>query len=203
MKSKASKGFIFEKKQQKTFDSLGRGSASGNAHQDKKVFLLLFFQKKQVSLACLCFLLLTPPALAQDAEPTGPQPTLPTEPLTIIGDDGTKHQFTVELPVTQIQQDTGEMFRTFIPADHGMLFMWPQPQVSQMWMKNCPVPEDMLFIGADGTIKGIAEMTVPYSEKTISSGVPVMATLELQGGITAALGISVGDKVIAKQFGGG
>jgi len=30
-----------------------------------------------------------------------------------------------------------------------------------------------------------------------------MATLELQGGITAAEDINVGDKVIAKQFSGG
>jgi uncharacterized membrane protein (UPF0127 family) len=142
------------------------------------------------------------PALAQ-VDPTGPQPTLPTEPLTIIGDDGAPHHFTVELPVTEQQQDTGEMFRTNIPADTGMLFMWPTPQVSEMWMKNCPVPEDMVFIGADGVIKSIAEMTVPYSLKNISSGVPVLATLELQGGLTDTLGISVGDKVIAKQFGGG
>ncbi len=141
-------------------------------------------------------------APAQD-DPTGPQPTLPTEPLAIVDDHGGVHHFTVELPVTEQQQDTGEMFRTFIPLDAGMLFMWPQPQVSEMWMKNCPVPEDMVFIGADGIIKAIAEMTVPYSLKDISSGVPVKATLELQGGITAADDIDVGDKVIAKGLGGG
>jgi uncharacterized membrane protein (UPF0127 family) len=135
--------------------------------------------------------------------PTKAQPKLPTETLSIISDDGKTHVFTVELPVTEQQQETGEMFRTSIPADTGMLFMWPQPQVSEMWMENCPVPEDMVFIGADGTIKSIAENTVPYSLKNVSSGVPVMATLELQGGITAAEDINVGDKVIAKQFNGG
>jgi uncharacterized membrane protein (UPF0127 family) len=69
-----------------------------------------------------------------------------------------------------------------------------------MWMKNCPVPEDVVFIGSDGLIKGIAENTVPYSLKGNSSPVPVIATLELQGGITEALDISVGDKVIAKHI---
>ncbi len=135
--------------------------------------------------------------------PTKAQPKLPTETLSIISDDGKTHVFTVELPVTEQEQATGEMFRKSIPADTGMLFMWPQPQVSEMWMENCPVPEDMVFIGADGTIKSIAENTVPYSLKNISSGVPVMATLELQGGLTAAENINVGDKVIAKQFSGG
>ncbi len=141
--------------------------------------------------------------VARGEEPTKAQPKLPTETLSIVSDDGKTHVFTVELPVTEQEQETGEMFRTNIPADTGMLFMWPQPQVSEMWMENCPVPEDMVFIGADGTIKSIAEDTVPYSLKNISSVVPVMATLELQGGLTAALDINVGDKVIAKQFSGG
>jgi len=150
------------------------------------------------------FLLVAGLAAAQDDDPTGPQPKLPTESLSIVSDSGKTYNFTVELPVTELQQDTGEMFRTSIPADAGMLFMFPPPEAEHdMWMKNCPVPEDMVFIGADGTIKSIAEMTVPYSEATVSSGGPVIATLELQGGITATDGISVGDKVIAKQFGGG
>ncbi len=140
---------------------------------------------------------------ARADDPTGPQPKLPTEQLSIVSDDGKNHVFTVELALTETQQDTGMMFRTAIPAATGMLFPWPQPQVSEMWMKNCPVPEDMIFIGADGTVKAIAEMTVPYSLKTISSGVPVAATLEVQGGMTAALDINVGDKVVAKQFNGG
>jgi uncharacterized membrane protein (UPF0127 family) len=142
-------------------------------------------------------------ARADYITPTGPQATLPTETLTIIDDNGQRHVFTVEVASTEAEQDTGEMFRTSIPANKGMIFPWTQPQISQMWMQNCPVPEDMVFIGSDGVIKAIAENTVPYSTATISSGVPVAATLELQGGLTATLNISVGDKVIAKQFGGG
>ena len=139
-------------------------------------------------------------AHADPGDPTGPQPKLPTEPLTIIGDDGKSHHFTVELPVTVQQQDTGEMFRTSIPPDAGMLFVWPQPEVSEMWMKNCPVPEDMVFIGDQGTITHIAEDTVPYSLANIGSGGPVRATLELQGGITEKLDIRVGDKVSGVVF---
>jgi uncharacterized membrane protein (UPF0127 family) len=141
-------------------------------------------------------------ACAQTDDPTGPQPKLPTEKLTIVSADGKSHVFTVELALTTQQQDTGLMFRPTVPADTGMLFPWAQPQVSLMWMKNTIAPLDMVFIGADGTVKAIAENTVPYSLRTISSGVPVIATLELQAGITAADDISVGDKVIAKQLGG-
>jgi uncharacterized membrane protein (UPF0127 family) len=154
-------------------------------------------------LALLASLCLPIAAHADAGDPTGPQPKLPTEQLTIIDDNGKSHLFNVELPATEQEQDTGEMFRTSIPPDAGMLFLQPQPQVWQMWMKNCPVPEDMVFINPNGTIASIAEMTVPYSLKTISSGTPVLATLELQGGITATDNISAGDKVIAKQFPGG
>jgi len=41
---------------------------------------------------------------------------------------------------------------------------------------------------------------VPFSLGIESSDVPVTSVLELQGGITAKDGISVGDKVVAKQF---
>lgn len=158
---------------------------------------------KVFAFGFMAALLMTGVARAQNDDPTGPQAKLPTETLTIVSDDGTKHVFTVEVAETEQQQDTGLMFRKSVPADTGMLFPWSQPQVSEMWMKNTIVPLDMVFIGADGTIKAIAEDTVPYSLRTISSGVPVLATLELQAGITAADNINVGDKVIAKQFGGG
>ncbi len=141
--------------------------------------------------------------LARADDPSGPQPKLPTETLTIISDDGKSHVFTVEVASTETQQDTGLMFRKVVPADTGMLFPWPQPQISDMWMKNTIAPLDMVFIGADGTVKAIAENTVPYSLRDISSGVPVLATLELAAGVTAAADINVGDRVIAKQFGGG
>jgi uncharacterized protein len=157
---------------------------------------------KVLALGLVAAMMTAGMACAQTDDPTGPQPKLPTETLTIIADSGKSYDFTVEMALTTQQQDTGLMFRTLVPADTGMLFPWPQPQMSEMWMKNTVVPLDMVFIGPDHTIKAIAENTVPYSLRAISSGVPVIATLELQGGITAADDINVGDKVISKQLGG-
>jgi uncharacterized membrane protein (UPF0127 family) len=143
-------------------------------------------------------------AAAQDVDNpiTAAQPTLPTEPLAIKTASGKVWNFNVEIPSTARQQEVGEMFRTNIPATSGMLFVWTTPSDQAMWMENCPVPEDMVFIAADGTILAIAESTVPYSTKAISAGQPEAAVLELQGGITATDDISVGDKVIAKPFTG-
>jgi uncharacterized membrane protein (UPF0127 family) len=59
----------------------------------------------------------------------------------------------------------------------------------------------MVFINQDGTIRSIAEDTVPQSLAVIDSRGPVRATLELAAGTTARLGIVVGDKVTQRIFG--
>ena len=140
-------------------------------------------------------------AWADASDATGPQPTLPTTKLTIMSSDGKSHVFNVELPVTEQQQMTGEMFRTAVPANTGMLFDWGLPRESQMWMKNTLLPLDMVFINPDGSIRAIAEDTVPQSLAVIDSHGPVRATLELQGGLTAKLNIRVGDTVKQRIFG--
>jgi uncharacterized protein len=140
-------------------------------------------------------------AFAQAPEPTGPQPELPKEKLVIVTRDGAKHLFNVEMALTPEQQRVGEMFRKTVPADGGMLFDWGHPQQSMMWMKNTLVPLDMVFINQDGTIRSIAEQTVPESLATVDSRGPVRATLELAGGVTAKLIIRVGDRVEQRIFG--
>ncbi|HVB67525.1 MAG TPA: DUF192 domain-containing protein [Acetobacteraceae bacterium] len=134
------------------------------------------------------------------SDPKGPQPELAREHLTIITQDGKRHAFDVEMARTQQQQITGLMYRTKVAPDGGMLFVWPTPIVSQMWMKHTLVPLDMVFIRADGTIDSIAEDTVPQSLRVISSHGKVTATLELAGGTTRRLGITVGDKVEGPMF---
>lgn len=132
---------------------------------------------------------------AQDtAEPTQAQPTLPQEKLSIHS-GAASHTFSVELATTPRQQQVGEMFRTQIAPESGMLFLWQTPQQSDMWMENTLVPLDIVFIAPDHRIQAIAENAVPRSLAHISSHGPVIATLELPGGTTARLGITVGDKI--------
>jgi len=150
----------------------------------------------------LALLALAPLAVrAQPAEPTGPQPELPKEKLAIVSRDGVRHDFNVEMAMSPEQQTVGLMFRPTVPPDGGMLFDWGAPRDSQMWMRNTVAPLDMVFINADGTIRSIAENTVPQSLAIIDSRGPVRATLELAAGTTKRLNIRVGDKVIQRIFG--
>ena len=144
--------------------------------------------------------LLAPSVWAQLPEPTGPQPDLPKEKLVIVGHDGRDHVFNVEMALSEDQQTVGEMFRKSVAPDGGMLFDWGFARPSQMWMRNTLVRLDMVFINADGTIRAIAENTTPRSLAVIDSHGPVRATLELAGGITAKLGIRVGDVVKQRIF---
>jgi uncharacterized membrane protein (UPF0127 family) len=132
---------------------------------------------------------------------TGPQPELPKEKLVVVTHDGKQHVFNVEMAMTYPQQETGLMFRPTVPADGGMLFDWGHDMDSKMWMKNTIAPLDMLFIGSDGTIRHIAENTVPESLATIDGKFPVRATLEMAAGTAERLDIRVGDKVLQRIFG--
>jgi uncharacterized protein len=132
---------------------------------------------------------------------TGPQPELPKEKLVIVTHDGKHHDFNVEMALTDQQQETGLMFRPSVPANGGMLFDWGSERESQMWMKNTIASLDMLFIASDGTIRHVAERTVPQSLAIVDGEFPVRATLEMAAGTAERLDIRVGDKVLQRIFG--
>ena len=52
----------------------------------------------------------------------------------------------VDLALTPEEQETGLMFRTELPKDYGMLFVFAKQQPLQFWMKNTWVDLDMIFI---------------------------------------------------------
>ncbi|WP_290885919.1 DUF192 domain-containing protein [Hoeflea sp.] len=115
-----------------------------------------------------------------------------SEPLVITTGNG-RVSFSVELATTPQTRASGLMHRQSMSPDHGMLFRFDQTRQVLMWMKNTPLPLDMLFIDDQGTIVGIAEDTTPFSEDVIASPGPVRYVLELNAGTAGLKGISVGD----------
>jgi hypothetical protein len=112
-----------------------------------------------------------------------------------------KQSFMVELATTPDQMRVGLMFRSDLPADGGMLFIYPSEQQVQFWMQHTVIPLDMLFIGADGHIKHIAQRTIPLDETPIPSVEPVKSVLEVNGGTVERLGIKTGDMVRSPALG--
>jgi len=122
-----------------------------------------------------------------------------TEILEIASKTGV-HVFSVELAKTDADRSRGLMYRKSLPAGRGMLFDFERDQMVSMWMRNTYISLDMIFIRRDGTIARIAENTEPLSERTISSGVPVRAVLEVIAGTSRRLGLAPGDRVAHPMF---
>lgn len=140
---------------------------------------------KKILVAVL--LLWTSPGIAQ-----------PLPELTIHTARGPQ-VFRVEVTRTDAERERGLMFRQHLPKMQGMLFPYPYPDYLTFWMKNTPLPLDLIFIGAGNQIVHIHPMAVPYSTDLITTPVPALSVLEINGGLCAELGIAVGDKVALPQ----
>jgi uncharacterized membrane protein (UPF0127 family) len=125
---------------------------------------------------------------------TAPLEELSAFPQTTltISSGSARHLFTIWVANTPARGEQGLMFVRELPADHGMVFVDPQPRVWTMWMKNTYIPLDMLFVAVDGRVLKIAH-AVPHDESIISSDVAVNGVIELQGGISDKLHLKVGD----------
>jgi len=135
----------------------------------------------------LLFSMLTVWALA--AAQSGFSAELPTTKLTIG-----KHTLTAELAVSPAEQQTGLMNRFSLKPDHGMLFVYAQPQPLAFWMRNTFVALSIAFIGGDGTIVDIQDMQ-PQTDDTHVSRAPAQFALEMKKGWFAERGIVAGDTV--------
>ena len=149
---------------------------------------------KRLSLLLVATLLAACSPNAPKAENTSSARQISALPLTIRTANGS-HRFTVEVALTERQQERGLMFRQSIAPDAGMLFPMDPPRTASFWMKDTLIPLDMLFIHTDGSIAFLKANAAPYSREPVSAGIPVAAVLELRGGRAAELGIREGDHV--------
>jgi len=118
--------------------------------------------------------------------------TLPTDPtpLVVDGSNG-KHNFSIEIANTPDEQEQGLMFRRDMPDDHGMLFAFDQSEPLAFWMKNTPMPLDLVFISKRGEVKAVRQGR-PFSTDIISPDQPALFVLELKAGMAEKAGISDG-----------
>ena len=82
-----------------------------------------------------------------------------------------------------------------MPADHGMLFVFPQAEALTFWMKDTPLPLSIAFVDTQKRILNIADMQ-PFDDRTFhqSEGMAMYA-LEVNQGWFAARGIGPGTVV--------
>ena len=143
-----------------------------------------------MSILCLSFLLSGQSSDGDDLDAAFGKDT-----LVIAASEHACYVFDIYLATTREQQARGLMYVRHMPDFTGMLFVYRQPRVLSMWMKNTYVPLDMLFIRADGSIANIETNTEPLSLKSISAIEPLNFVLELNAGVTGRLGIDTESRV--------
>ena len=105
-------------------------------------------------------------------------------------------RFDVYLATNREQQMRGLMYVRELPETTGMLFTYRSEGQRSMWMRNTYIPLDIAFARGDGTIINIARDTVPLSEESIASEGPATYVLELNAGVTEALSIEPGSRLL-------
>ena len=141
--------------------------------------------------------LLSGPATAEDSL----DETFKREVLIIEASEHACYRFDIYMAFNTAQQRRGLMHVRQLPQFSGMLFVYSEPGIRSMWMKNTYIPLDMLFIRGDGTVSSVAANTEPLSLESVRSKEPVNFVLELNAGVSKKLRIDADSKLIFDQPG--
>lgn len=115
---------------------------------------------------------------------------------------GITHRLEVEIAESVVQRERGLMYRTAMPAESGMLFVYPAAQWGGFWMFNTLIPLSIAYADADGVIVQITDMLPCMSQEASACALsdyravaPFQYGLEVNQGYFAARGIGVGDRI--------
>jgi len=106
--------------------------------------------------------------------------------------------FRVGIADSSEEQALGLMFRDSMPADEGMIFIFPNEAPRSFWMKNTRIPLDIMYFDKDLKLVSISADTPPCKVSrcpSYPSIAPAQYVLELNAGTAASLGVGVGDKL--------
>lgn len=143
---------------------------------------------------CACKKAEPPPAVpAADAK---------VEPATVKGaevalrpDGSPPVRVRVRVARTEEQRRRGLMYVQNLPVDEGMLFLFPDDDILQFWMRNTVIPLDMIFIRSDLTVAGVVENAEPLTLDNRGVGKPSRYVLEVNGGMSRKWGVTAGTRV--------
>ena len=139
------------------------------------------------------FALLMAFAATVAAAQTGPQK------LQAIKLSAGMHVIRAEVAQTPQEHSIGLMFRTSMPTNDGMLFIFDRPGQQCFWMKNTLLPLSVAFVADDGSITNIEAMK-PQTLDSHCSTKDVRYVLEMNEGWFAKRGIKPGMKLQGAPF---
>lgn len=121
--------------------------------------------------------------------------------LQIINKNNTeiKATFKVRIADDQKSRNKGLMFVKDLPQSYGMLFIFDEEKIINMWMKSTLISLDMVFIDKNDVIVKIVGSAPPLSKNIISSDYPAIKVLELNSGTARSVKLDIGDKIFLKN----
>lgn len=104
------------------------------------------------------------------------------------------HRIEAEVACLESQRQQGLMFRSQLPVQRGMLFVFSQAQPWGFWMKNTPLPLTIAFLDANGVIVDLADLK-PFSIQERRAKKPALFALEMNQGWFSQRHIRIGDRI--------
>ena len=111
------------------------------------------------------------------------------------------HKFLAEVARTPREQQLGLMRRQSLAKDRCMIFIYDEDGNHRIWMKNCLIALDVVWIREDGTVVETSERTPPCSPilgddcPTYGGTVPARHFVEFPAGTLARIGLRKGDRL--------
>ncbi|MCX7918749.1 MAG: DUF192 domain-containing protein [bacterium] len=106
------------------------------------------------------------------------------------------HPVTVELAVTQEERRRGLSYRDSLPADYGMLFIYPNSAIRSYWMNEMRFPIDIIWIRENRVVGIVHSASTTSPPQRFQSPEPVNYVLEVNAGWANAHSITTGAHVV-------
>lgn len=135
--------------------------------------------------------------------PAGVEPVTFGKGVATLTGRNARLELRVEVADTPERQQRGLMYRTRVPDDTGMVFVYERPDTGGFWMKNTLVPLTIAFFDERGVIRDILDMAPCVGRgddcPTYTPRNPYVGALEVRQGLLREKGLREGDSVSLRR----
>lgn len=132
---------------------------------------------------------------------SGEQPLRHDADVFILDNDSNNvASFKVEIAETEQSRAKGLMYRSIMPFDRGMYFIFERDEPRSFWMKNTNIPLDIIYINNNMEIVRVQKDTRPRTLDPVPSDYPARYVLEINAGLSDRYGIKEGQSVLLNKL---
>ena len=112
-----------------------------------------------------------------------------------------QHAFMAEVAATEPEKAKGLMYRQSLAKDRCMFFVYGEDGYHAIWMKNCLIALDVVWVDAEGKVLEAVEHVPPCSPMrgddcpTYGGTVPSRHFIEFAPGTLRRIGLKKGDRL--------